>query len=1087
MKKLLLLILALLALTAVLVSCGNDTPESTSAISSTSDPKTSDNGAAGTTTAPHTEVTTTDNNTATVEPLSEVLYPDFQNPAADMSTKPLWFWNTDLASMTTEGVREIVRECYKSGYSGFGILPYWQDGYLSDHYFELYEAALDEGAKYGMQFSLYDENGFPSYTAGGLFAENYPELTAKRLDMAESAYVKDGKIFLKIPQGTFMGAVAWNTETNEMIDISDKAHLVELPEFDAAAQPVGIMATSVYSLAAGYEVDKAFDGKLSTRWNALEHSGAGESIIINYGQKTRVDQVKLFEASDKELQRVKTVEIQYWDLTENKWVTVGSTNKGITDKGADISFEPIDAQYIRIYFKLINGDSASITEIGIYSDGQEVAKPGFVSSGATEDGADVGYFSSGDYSDGYSAAKAFDGSKGSRWNAPNNSSSNQWISVQYGKEVTLDSVKIYEAFSRIRSFSVQYLDGTAWKTLATGTTIGEAGKTLTFEAVKTTGLRLYIHTTDGQTASIYEFEAYNGETPVRYEESNENYKGSYVEYPVSGDNWKLMAFVCVSEGCIGMDYLSEEAVAGFIEITYEEYYKRFKKYFDNGTITSAFYDEPSFWPAGGLTAYGVQGARMWTDDFNAYFASLYGEEVNPVLYYAAMWYDIGDKTTEARDALMKVRTEMFAKNYIGQLNEWCEEHGLALMGHMLFEDTDNPVPLEGDLMYCFKYQSVPTVDVIDRYGMTEDYYKIISSSAYNWDKALVGVEVYGAMELYTPFTADILYKTAMDLFAKGINTLVPHAVWYDAENNVVYPPELSWRNEKIADELPIYNDYVSRLATLLTQGRHVADIAVLYPIDTLEYDYNFNKGYGASADSNYIKLTELLSETLRLDYTYLHPSVLDDSVTVKGNTLHLDNAVNYEDYKVMILPSIRVISLSNLEKIYAFYQNGGIVISVGSLPYLATNSEDSAEVVRIITEMFGLDPQGGASQKAEKTNAAGGKAYHIATVNELRAVMASAVDTYDVNIEAVNVANGHLTYIHKVVGSRNVYFFANSSSTKVETTVTLRGEFEKLELWDPMTGERSDLATTVKDGNTTFTLSLDKVTSMLVVEPLASE
>ncbi len=1067
MKKLCLLLGFALLIAAVLVSCGKNTPGTTGATSD--DPEGSKD-----------EVTST-NDPATVEPQADLLYPAFEDPAADMSTKPLWFWNTSLEDMTTEQVREIVRESYeKSGYSGFGILPYWMDGYLSDKYFELYEAALDEGSKYGMKFSLYDENGFPSYTAGGLFAEKYPELTAKRLDMTESSYVKDGKIFLKIAQGTFMGAVAYNTVTHEMIDISDRAHLVTLPEFDAEVQPVGIMASSVYSLSAGYDISKAFDGSKTTRWNALEHSGSGEYILINYGKKTRVDEVKLYEGADKELQRVKKVEIQYWDLDEEEWVTVASADGGITDKGVDLKFDAIEEQYIRIYFRTVNGDSVSITEAALYADGKEVTKPGFVDPPSDED-SDVGYFSSSDYSDSYKASMAFDGNRSSRWNAGKGSSGNQWLSVDYGREVTVDRVVIYEALDRITSFTLQYLEGDEWKTCASGKTIGDK-KEISFSPVTTTALRLYINTTNGGEASIYEIEVFNGDTMILLEEDYSDYKGSYIEYPVSGDNWKLMAFVTVSEGCIGMDYLSEEAVAGFIEITYEEYYKRFKKYFDNGTITSAFYDEPSFWPAGGLTAYGVEGARMWTDDFNEVFAEMFGEDINPVLYYAAMWYDIGDKTTEARDRLNAVRTEMFAKNYIGQINDWCEEHGIDLMGHMLFEDTDNPVPLEGDLMYAFKYQSVPTVDVIDGYGMTEDYYKIISSSAYNWDKALVGSETYGAMGANMPVSH--LYKCAMDLYAKGINVIVPHAVWYDGKNNVVYPPELSWRNEKYAAELPIYNDYVSRLAVMLQSGRHVADVAVLYPIDTLEYDYTFNGGYGAAADSNYIALTALLSETLRLDFTYLHPSVIDEKVSVKGSTLHLDNEVNYEDYRVMVLPSIRVISLSNLQKIYDFYKAGGVVISVGSLPYLATEAGETDEVVKLITEMFGVDPRTGASQRIEKTNEAGGKLYHLASLAQFESVMGTVLDDFDVKIDPVTTRGGHLTYIHKVVENRNVYFFANSADNAVNTTVTLRGEFDELELWDPMTGEKSKLETSVKDGVTSFTLSLDKVTSVFVVEPL---
>ena len=119
------------------------------------------------------------------EPADE-LWAAFENPPDDSKTRPLWFWNSEVKDMTTEKIREIVRESYlQSGYNGFGILPNWISEYLTDDYFELYEAALDEGSKYGMHFALYDENGFPSYNAGGLLEEQYPELTTKRLDKFE--------------------------------------------------------------------------------------------------------------------------------------------------------------------------------------------------------------------------------------------------------------------------------------------------------------------------------------------------------------------------------------------------------------------------------------------------------------------------------------------------------------------------------------------------------------------------------------------------------------------------------------------------------------------------------------------------------------------------------------------------------------------------------------------------------------------------------------------------------------------------------------------------------------------------------------
>ena len=70
----------------------------------------------------------------------------------------------------------------------------------------------------------------------------------------------------------------------------------------------------------------------------------------------------------------------------------------------------------------------------------------------------------------------------------------------------------------------------------------------------------------------------------------------------------------------------------------------------------------------------------------------------------------------------------------------------------------------------------------------------------------------------------------------------------------------------------------------------------------------------------------------------------------------------------------------------------------------------------------------------------------------------------------------------KVMDERNIFFFANSSDSSVKPTITLRGEYSNLEVWDPMTGERTSLDVTVKDGNTSFTLKFAAVTSLFVIE-----
>ena len=877
---------------------------------------------------------------------TDALYESFQTPAQDQRPAPLWFWNRQVEDMTEEQVREIVRESYiQSGYKGFGILPEWQTAYMSEEYFKLYEAALDEGSKYGMQFSLYDENGFPSYNAGGLLEEKYPELTTKRLDMYEADGSDGETVYLELPEGKLMGAVAMNTDTYERLDITDQAVIKDPPPFDPDDLPAGVSASTTYTVSPGYEADKAVDGNLSTRWNSESMSGGKQYLLIKYESPQTFDEVRIYEDADVSLQRTRKYTVQYYDREAGAWADLVSGDT-ITDQGVTHTFQPVTADLVRLYINRIEGDSASISEFQVWNDGAQIPVP------ASEAADPPGVSASSIYNADFAAEAAFDGSFETRWNAKDATNPPHWLEMSFGSPRTVDNVKIYQSMDRVAAFSIQYWADGEWQTCCTGTDIGQdlEGSHLTFEPVTTTKMRLLITETKDYNPSIWEMEFYNGQEKVLPDQ--ETYEGSYLEYRVPEGNWKVMAFMCVVDGRDGMDYLSRESVAAFIEITYEEYYKRFKKYFDNGTITTAFFDEPAFWPAGGRTPYGAEGGRFWTPGFNEDYAEFF--DGNPVLDYPAMFMDIGEDTAAARDRLMYVRTELFAHNYIGQLNEWCEEHGIELTGHMLFEEWTNPVGVEGDLMKVFREQAIPGVDVISNYGYSQEAYKVISSSAYNWDKGKVMSESFG---VFGDKTMNSIYKSAMDQFAKGINLIIPHAVWYDDDPQyVTYVPELSYRDETYGPHLRELGDYLARSQTLLQEGRHVADVAMLYPIDDLEAAFLFNGDANNPEHANYMQVSELLSLTARRDFTYLHPDVLADSCTVEGDTLRLNNAVNFEEYKVFVLPGCKVIDLTSLQKIKDFYDAGGKVIATSQLPYRGTNPEDDETVQAIIKEMFGVDP-----------------------------------------------------------------------------------------------------------------------------------
>ena len=272
-------------------------------------------------------------------------------------------------------------------------------------------------------------------------------------------------------------------------------------------------------------------------------------------------------------------------------------------------------------------------------------------------------------------------------------------------------------------------------------------------------------------------------------------------WDVPAGRWKIMVFSCVPEGPI-MDYMNREATEKFLELTHEAYYKRFAKHFGT-TIDSVFYDEP--------TLYRNQG-RAWTETFNAKFEKKFGR--SPVTLYPALWIDIGPDTAAARVALFGFRAELFSTDYIGVMDQWCRAHRVSLTGHMDQEQVENVTLISGDLLKAFQHQTIPGIDEVFAYRRTERAYKLISSAAYNWDHGLAMSETYGAIN---NMPVSMLYRMGMDLYAKGINLMVPHAVWTDSKH-IMFPPELSWRDATYGPALPEYNRWIGRLNLLLRGG-----------------------------------------------------------------------------------------------------------------------------------------------------------------------------------------------------------------------------------------------------------------------------
>jgi hypothetical protein len=572
---------------------------------------------------------------------------------------------------------------------------------------------------------------------------------------------------------------------------------------------------------------------------------------------------------------------------------------------------------------------------------------------------------------------------------------------------------------------------------------------------------------------------------------SDHLQGNRVSCDIPAGRWKLMGFYLDPQASLGqgnksgyVDYLDPEAVKAYISISYQPHYDHLKKYF--GTILKITqYDEPALHMANG---------RTWTARFNEYFERANG--YNPMKYYPALWYDIGPDTAAIRNALWGFRARLYSESYVKQLDDWCRAHGIMFSGHMDQEEISNPVGVNGDFMRVFKYQAVPGIDDIWWWGRTNRGYKLVSSAAYNWDKPAVLAETYAAYRTMNP---EIVYQVAMDQAAMGTNFQVgalPRA------------------------KTPASDRFIGRVSYLLQHGRHVADLAVLYPIASLQAEYRFGDWgsapkAGASAvawareggitpTSDYIELGETIFRGLRRDFTFLHPEALAERCIISGRQLVLNNPINREQYDVVFIPGASTISLKTMKKLRAFWLAGGTLIATGQLPRQAAERGDDGELGALVDEVFGL-PENSPMQARfdrriddflvffDNSSAQGGHAFFVPKWKDtlLADLIAQADPVPDVAIAAppAPVIIGHdyagsLTYIHKVKDGRDIYFFANSSREPVDTKVTLRGD-KKLSRWDPHTGERRVLEVSHASGAlgpvTTAPLVLDGVHAVFFV------
>ncbi len=345
------------------------------------------------------------------------------------------------------------------------------------------------------------------------------------------------------------------------------------------------------------------------------------------------------------------------------------------------------------------------------------------------------------------------------------------------------------------------------------------------------------------------------------------------------------------------------------------------------------------------------------------------------------------------------------------------------------------------------------------------FVKQASSAAHTYGKRLVGAEAFTTIGPHwndVPWSA---MKPSFDHeFCAGLNLVFNHTFTCSPKEmglpgqeyfaGTHFNPQVTWWNESTA-----FIDYMKRCQYLAQQGKFVADVVYYYG-DHIPNIFS-RKGHDpAGALPGY-------------DFDVLSEELLLSRLAAKRGRLALPSGM---EYRVLVLPDHRVLSLGVLKKIDALVRAGGTVL--GPKPVKAVSLVGGAAGRALFKQL--ADGLWGVDAPPERGTRKVGKG-RIAWGMPARDLLQADGVVADVAFQGGGDTSG-LDWIHYRIGDADIYFLSELAGKARDVTAVFRSSDRAPELWNPVDGSVRE-ATTYQcaDGRTRLPLRLGIFDSTFVV------
>jgi len=473
---------------------------------------------------------------------------------------------------------------------------------------------------------------------------------------------------------------------------------------------------------------------------------------------------------------------------------------------------------------------------------------------------------------------------------------------------------------------------------------------------------------------------------------------------------------------------------------------------------------------GALQAYGpdemfvLRGSAFYSASLLERFRATKGYD--PLPWLAGMFRDIGPKTDKIRCDYYEVMIDLLDENFYKPIADWLHERGML---YTTIATWGRKSPIDQTHHYGDFFRMMRHFDVTGNEdpglhevgGRCFIDAKFSSSIAHLYERERVAVCAYwgsgwGVTQEQNLAWTNENYAYGMNLYNRHGGLYSTLGGWFEWVPPAIHFRQPYWQYWKH------FTDYVRRLSYLMSQGNHVADVALLYPLTTMHAGWATGNEFSDAAREVGQKIMDLAGVIYRhgIDFDFIDDFSLCRA-EVSGGTLNVSGL----SFQAVVLPPLTTIRTDTLNQLREFHAAGGTVIAFGRLPDASPEcGRDDPHVCAVIKEMFGAAP--GEAPRSVETNGAEGQALFVLDdESQVPALLSDAI------ARDVVVAEGDVFHTHQRTDDADLYLLFNVKPKRRRVSVSLRSRGEP-EIWEAFTGQvsqvhrfqsRQDVTTVVLD------------------------